>query len=71
MADLTGDHDVKAICPRCKGNVVIVVEGKTIRLVPSVTIKCLSCYRPISVVSMSREALNQSGRKQGKQFDMI
>ena len=30
MVDLTGNHDVKAICPRCKGNGFIRVEGKQI-----------------------------------------
>ena len=28
MVDLTGDQKVKAICPRCKGNGYIVVQGK-------------------------------------------
>ena len=28
MVDLTGNHDVKAICPRCKGNGFIRVQGK-------------------------------------------
>ena len=29
MVDLTGNHDVKAICPRCKGNGFIRVEGSS------------------------------------------
>ena len=28
MVDLTGNHDVKAICPRCKGNGYIRVHDK-------------------------------------------
>ena len=28
MVDLTGEQKVKAICPRCKGNGYIVVQGK-------------------------------------------
>ena len=28
MVDLTGDHKVKAICPRCKGNGYIMVKGE-------------------------------------------
>ena len=28
MVDLTGKHDVKAICPRCKGNGFIRVQDK-------------------------------------------
>ena len=28
MVDLTGDQKVKAICPRCKGNGYIIVQGK-------------------------------------------
>ena len=28
MVDLTGNHDVKAICPRCKGNGYIRVYDK-------------------------------------------
>ena len=31
MADLTGDHAVKAICPRCKGNGYIVIESNFAR----------------------------------------
>ena len=29
MVDLTGDQKVKAICPRCKGNGYIVVQGES------------------------------------------
>ncbi len=28
MVDLTGNHEVKAICPRCKGNGYIKVHDK-------------------------------------------
>ena len=30
MVDLTGNHDVKAICPRCNGNGFIRVQGKQV-----------------------------------------
>ena len=30
MVDLTGNHDVKAICPRCKGNGYIRIQGKQV-----------------------------------------
>ena len=30
MVDLTGDQKVKAICPRCKGNGYIRVQGKQV-----------------------------------------
>mgnify|MGYP003115190100 CR=1 FL=1 len=31
MADLTGDHEIKAICPRCKGNGYIVIISNFVR----------------------------------------
>ena len=31
MVDLTGEHAVKAICPRCKGNGYIVIQSEFVR----------------------------------------
>ncbi len=31
MVDLTGNHEVKAICPRCKGNGYIVLESDFVK----------------------------------------
>ena len=30
MVDLTGNQEVKAICPRCKGNGYIRIQGKQV-----------------------------------------
>ena len=31
MVDLTGEHEVKAICPRCAGNGYIVIQSEFVR----------------------------------------
>ena len=45
MVDLTGDHEVKAICPRCFGNGFIRIQGCTINC-PQCDSQGWVCYRP-------------------------
>ena len=60
MVDLTGDHEVKAVCPRCFGNGFIRIDG--------VQYDCPQCdsqgwvmLPPINVELMLKEGLSQNG----------